>query len=248
MKNFLILLLNLTLILGVFSSCAPKRYLYIDDKSDTSKDMSESEDTTLGETTFEETSSEETRLRPNYSLEPIVCDFSSYEEFVSAMTNPTDEEIKIFESMCYSVPDIEKMLNILKNPQNIARPFINGEPMSIDCVEFGYTGSYIGITYLQYSQESLLRRVGICYVDELLNADFTGYSASQIYEKYSPYYYDDEWTKHTIKIDGATVEAIEQKKSETRTILFYHNGLLIHIIATNNLSMTDEFLQSFSIG
>ena len=97
MKNFLILLLNLTLILGVFSSCAPKRYLYIDDKSDTSKDMSESEDTTLGETTFEETSSEETRLRPNYSLEPIVCDFSSYEEFVSAMTNPTDEEIKIFE-------------------------------------------------------------------------------------------------------------------------------------------------------
>ena len=108
------------------------------------------------------------------------------------------------------------------------------------------------IEYRRVYPDNLLIDVAIHYLDEMYNRDFSIFETPKdIKNELHDDFDADDWLDITINIDGATVSAIELKNptsANIRKIEYYYDGLYITVFVNDPNLLTDEFLQSFSIG
>ena len=260
MKKLILLLLTLTLILGVFSSCAPKRYLSIDDETSSSPSKNISEETT--EDTIPDVDSEETMYYSSWipgQDEPY--HYSSYNVLLNNLD--TENSRIILEKGKWGVR-FSRFIDALSERKSVplfngrVPPYRDGDQIVIFPIEWNVLP---WIWYCCYYNEHYMI-IKITYPDAALEKDFSQFkSTSEVLKKISsdaPNIHNadekkDSWKniyEKDLLIEGKNISALvyENVDSSDRSLLhFYYDGIFV-TIQCNLEALTDEFWQGFSIG
>ena len=251
MNKFIAIVLVLLIVSMSLLSCQ-KRYLVIEEKSYSSSDTT-LEETTL-ESSSEETTTEYTTEEIRHYIEPLGESFNSYEDFEKALNGEDEKGAQKLQVLCWEVPNTEQLLNIIKQHGGAKMPLINGELMPITSFSVYALYHPFGpfIEYRRTYPDNLLIDVYVHYLDEMYGRDFSIFETpkainNELYNDFN----EDKWLDITININGATIAAMELKnptRENIRQIEYYYDGLYVTIFVNSLDLLTDEFLQSFSIG
>ena len=289
MKKFLILLLTLALILGVFVSCNSN--LPIDDETSSSPSESiNTEITESNESNIIENTDTEDKLteitsetvkpgKPNGLLRQIYT-FYSFDEFAfnfSKDANAENSEIQAQKDW-FSDNYLKFIEFLTDNNDRILRPVSDGEPIpyyanegtvafmiELATEEVVSEMPYHSLPSIYYYLENGIT-VGVTYPDVILDEDYSSFdNTSEVlsainsnavnvtnYRQFSNKV-KNVYAKE-ILIDSATVTAIVYEMNDYNVdgdmfikVDLYYNGMYITLYGTE-YSLSDEFLQSFSMG
>lgn len=223
----------------------------------TSADTSDTVETTIV------TEAEESTTEKYFPPEPIYEYFSSYDEFEKSLSGENEEGYRELQYICYDVPDVTPLMNTIRKDDNLKKPLINGVPMKID--EAGvYVLNFESSTFNPHvhyevrdkSNPNYYKYIGVSiyYVDIMYNRDFSTLESPLEISKeiFGKNFNANQWTEKTMSVGGEDKNVIEYlidaDNSYRRSVCYYEDGLLISITANYKNGLTDELLQSFSVG